>query len=248
MSGPLERPKPLAEQIHDRLSAGISAGEYPDGALLPSVTDLAAEYRVSRSTAHRALGWLETDGVAESTGRGYVARPGRTVAGPQQRLTWTRFPASERVEVLNAGLVDAPAYVRPLLGLQPVRMDGLTPVIRREQIHYDHAGVPFMLSVEWYPPQFGDPVPELMQAAPIGDPGGAVRLIEQRTGRRVVRGRQAREARHIRDDGREGPHLNLVSGAAVLAEVWMWFDPAETLVYGEYVLQAGRVTENEYAA
>jgi DNA-binding GntR family transcriptional regulator len=246
MPEPLERPKLLSEQIHDRLSTAISAGDYPDGALLPSVTDLAGRYGVSRTTGNRALQWLVTDGVAESTGRGFVARPGRTILGPQQRLTGTRFPPSERVDVLGAGLVDAPPYVRPLLGLEPVRMDGLCPVIRREQLHFDTAGTPFMLSVEWYPPELGDPVPELMRPAPAG--AGLLRLIELRTGRRVVRGRQAREARPIRDDGREGPYLRLPEGSPVLAEVWMWFDPQEAVVYGEYVLLAGRVTENEYAA
>jgi GntR family transcriptional regulator len=245
MSQPISRGRPLHEQIHDLLSDGITAGEYPDGALLPSVRDLTGTYRVSKVTANRALAWLASDGVAEKTRRGYVARPGRTVLGPQQRLTLTRFPASEQIEVLAAGLVDAPPHVRQPLALEPVRMDGLTPVIRREQVHY-RGGSPFMLLVEWYQPHLGDPVPELLAAEPVPEPGGAVQLITARTGRRVIRGRQAREARPIRDDGREGPYLRLPADAHVMAEVWTWSDQAGALVYGEYVLLELLVTENEY--
>lgn len=245
MPGPLDRPKPLAEQIHDRLAEAIMAGEYPAGTALPSVTDLAGQYRVSRTTTARALAWLETDGIAQLTKRGYVSRPGRTVAGAQQRLSWIRFPDAEQVTVLNVGLVSASgplAYIRPLLGLEPVRVDGLTPVIRREQIH-QAAGGPF-LSVEWFPAELGDAVPALLSPDPAA-PGELIRHLGQ-AGRRVVRGRQAREARRIRDDNREGPYLQLQAGAAVLAEVWMWFDVTDCVAYGEYVLREGQVTENEF--
>jgi GntR family transcriptional regulator len=247
MPEPLDRPRPLTEQIHDILAAGITAGLYRNGDQLPSVTELADRYGVSRTTAANALQWLVTDGIAQllSRRRGYVARPGRTVLSPPQRRAVAMLPAAERIDVLSATLADAPRYVRPLLALEPVRMDGLTPVIRREQVHYDHLGVPYMLVVEWYPPQLADQVPELLQAEPIPD---AVALIEQRTGRIVVRGRQAREARPIKDDGREGPHLRLLPGSHVLAEVWMWSDLDRALVYGEYVLLEGRVTQNEWAA
>lgn len=248
MPQPLQRAKPLTEQIHDLLAADISAGKYADGALLPTVTELAAQHGVSRVTANRALAWLETDGVAAASPRGYIAKPGRTVTGPQQWLAMARFPVSGRVGVLAAAMVDAPQYVRPLLGLEPVRADGLTPVLRREQVHFDAAGIPFMLSVEWYPPRFAETVPELLGAEPLAGPGAAARLIEERSGSPVVRGRQAREARPVRDDQREGPYLRLPDGAPVLAEVWMWSARDQALVYGEYVLIAGRVTENEWAA
>lgn len=244
---PLDRPRPLTEQIHDRLAADITAGRYRNGDQIPSVTELAAQYEVSRTTAARALQWLAADGIAQllSRRRGYVARPGRTVISPPQRHALAALPTAERIDVLSATLVDAPRYIRPLLALEPVRMDGLTPVIRREQVHYDHQGIPYMLLVEWYPPQFAGPVPELMRPDPVPD---AVTLIEQRTGRLVVRGRQAREARPIRDDGREGPYLRLLPDAHVLAEVWIWSDLDRALVYGEYVLLEGKVTENEWAA
>lgn len=239
--------KSLTEQIHDQLAAGITAGDYPRGALLPSVTDLVGQYQVSRTTAHRALAWLVTDGVAELSPRGYVSRPGRVVAGPQQRITWTRFPASEQVTVLSADLASASGpyeYVRPLLGLEPVRMDGLTPVIRREQVHATATG-PFMLSVEWFPAALATAVPGLLRPEPAA-PGELITLIADAAGRRVTRGRQAREARQARDDGRERYHLGLQRGACVLAEVWMWFDTADCLAYGEYVLAEGQVTENEF--
>ena len=63
---PLDRPRPLTEQIHDRLAADITAGRYRNGDQIPSVTELAAQYEVSRTTAARALQWLAAEGIAQS--------------------------------------------------------------------------------------------------------------------------------------------------------------------------------------
>lgn len=48
------------------LRAKIDSGELPPGAQVPSVTEIAETYGVSRSTARRALDVLKNQGLTES--------------------------------------------------------------------------------------------------------------------------------------------------------------------------------------
>lgn len=245
MTDKLQRQQPLHLQIHDFYARKIASGELAPGDRLPTVQEIADDFGVAHGTALRAIGLLKSGKLVTTTRDGTFVGDLRLVLGPQQRLTVTRYPASERTEVRAAEYIDAPDYVVPILGLEPLP-GAVTPVIRREQVSYDRDGQPFMLSVSWFPPTFYERVPELTAAEPIEGPGGATKLIEQRTGRTITRGRQSREARLIKDDGREGPLLHLEPGTAVLAEAYLWLDDTDVLEYGEYVLIMNRVTENEY--
>jgi DNA-binding GntR family transcriptional regulator len=64
-----------AEQIADDIAARIASGEYPPGSALPSYSELADTYSVSRSTASRAYLILRSRGlVTGQAGRGvYIA-------------------------------------------------------------------------------------------------------------------------------------------------------------------------------
>lgn len=241
-----ERAAPLHMQIHDHYARLIAEGEIPPGGKLPTMQQISAEWGVSHQPVARAVGLLKSGGLVVTRPDGTYAADPRLVIGPQQRIAATRFPPSENVEVLDARMIPAPEYIVPLLGLSGPAPGGVQWVIRREQVSYEAGGVPFMLAVAWFPPQLAEPVPELLHQVPIGNPGGAVRLIGERAGRHVTHGRQAREARLIRDDGREGPLLRLEPGSAVLAEVYVWMDAADVVEYGEYVLIRDRVTENEF--
>lgn len=78
---------PAYRDLADRLRAAIEAGEYPEGAVLPRIEDLAAEHRIAIATARQAIAVLEAEGLVEAVRRrGTVvrARPDRT------RLTRSR--------------------------------------------------------------------------------------------------------------------------------------------------------------
>jgi len=68
----------LVEQVIDALAAPITSGEWPPGHRLPSVTELAAELEVGRSTVREAVQALAHRGLLEvAQGRGtFVADPG----------------------------------------------------------------------------------------------------------------------------------------------------------------------------
>jgi len=239
--------KPGYEQIHDYYAHQIADGTLRHGDRVPSVREIAEEWGTSRETSDRALRMLASGGIVTRDRRGTFVKAGRLKPGPQARLDWTALPPAERVEVRAAEYeTRAPRYVWPLLGLEPVRIDGECHVIRREQVYHDAAG-PFMLAVDWIHPRFAEPCPELLDRAPLPDPGGAARLIESRTGIALARGRESHEARQPRQDGREAPLLDLADGERVLAQVWTWYSDADAMVYTEAVLGENRVLESEFA-
>jgi GntR family transcriptional regulator len=251
MSPELERAKPAWEQVKDHLAGQIADGWLSQGQRVPSVRELAAEWNVSPGTANRALDALASARLVTRDNRGtFVARP-RLVAGPQARYRQFRFPPAERVEVVAAGYLErCPKYVQPILGLEPVREDGLCAVIRRQEVRYGKDGRPFILTSEWVRPEYAEPCPELSdprRQLPL--PGGALALIEARTDDHPVRGRFSCEARLPQDDGRELPLLELSVTEPVLGAVWVWYGPSpesKTLCYTEMTVRPERVIEAEW--
>ena len=59
-------PTSLYRKVADDLRAAIMAGEYPSGTRLPSESDLAERYSVSRGTIRQAFAALRADGVIAS--------------------------------------------------------------------------------------------------------------------------------------------------------------------------------------
>jgi DNA-binding GntR family transcriptional regulator len=74
----LSGPVLLWRQVAEDILADIQSGELPPGGKLPSETDLANSYGVSRITVRRAIKELRQDNkVRVVPGRGtYVERPG----------------------------------------------------------------------------------------------------------------------------------------------------------------------------
>ena len=247
----VERAAPAHEQIYDHFARLISEGGLTLGQRVPSVREIAREWDVAPGTAHRALGMLRSARLVTAGPRGtFVTAPRRLVPGPQRRLEWTGLPPAERADVVSAAYLErAPAYVRPILGLEPVRADGLCPVIRREEVHYGPGDRPVLLLVEWVHPSYAELCPELAVPEPLPVPGGAVALIAARSGRPPARGREGHEARHPQDDQREIPMLELEPGDPVLGQVWIWYgDDGEPMAYTEMTLPPDLVISVSFAA
>lgn len=238
-----ERQEPLHLQISGHYKRLITDGQIRSGDKLPSVRDIATEWDVGQQTAQRAIEHLRTEGLVRTGPGGTFANGSRHRRGPQQRIRAARFPGAERAEILSAEEVAAPVYVVPILGLLEVK-PGLWPVIRREWVTFE-GETPVMLSVTWFRPESEMSVPELGDPAAQLDAGHGARLIAERTGRAVTWGQVAREARPVKDDGRERPLLRLGPDAHVLAEVYQWASGDEVLEYGEYVVLEGRTVESD---
>jgi len=180
--------------------------------------------------------------------------PPRRMAGPQQRLAGDE--QAELVEVTAAGMEDAGQeglrYIIPILGLTPVRTDGLTPVFRREQLTRDPDGTPVTLAVSWFETGWAHQVPALASTSlPVPSFGGVAQAISAQSGWPLAYCGQTWEARDIFDDGREGRLLGLAPGTSVLAQTYTWMavnSTGETFAveYGELVVVKGRVMETRF--
>jgi GntR family transcriptional regulator len=96
--------QPLWEDVADGLRALIDGGKYSSGEMLPSESELAGEYDVSRDTVRRALGKLTEQGLI-TPGRGRRGRRVRT----SNPLTFyaVRSESSDRAAERRATGVDA---------------------------------------------------------------------------------------------------------------------------------------------
>ena len=66
MGWQLDKDRPIYLQIVERIRSRIAAGEYPPGAKLDSVRDLAADAAVNPNTMQKALSELERSGLVYS--------------------------------------------------------------------------------------------------------------------------------------------------------------------------------------
>jgi DNA-binding GntR family transcriptional regulator len=229
-------------QITTYYTDQIARGELQPGAQLPTHREIAEEWGVALGSVTSAMNALASAQLVTTDRLGTYVADSRLIMSPPHRVrSRVRKVTGERIEVMAAELIDPPEYIVPILGLT----EG-DQVIRREQVHYE-GDVPVMLSVAWFPPGLSATVPELLGRLPIDIPGDAAKLIQDRTQRVLTRVEEAREARPVKDDSREGPLLRLPKGTACLAEVYiLWDQHSEVIEYGEYVVPQGRVTVVEY--
>jgi DNA-binding GntR family transcriptional regulator len=151
----------LVTAIQDR----ITSGAYAPGALMPTESQLTAEFGVSRATVVRALQLLKADGWVESQqGRGTYVRAAPSGADLVRRgaeLFTVAEPAG-RSELLHAGPAVPPPAVAAVLGLAA----GESAFLRRRLVTAE--GEPVELVSAWFPASVAegtdldsaDPLPE----------------------------------------------------------------------------------------
>jgi GntR family transcriptional regulator len=153
--------RPIYRQIADHLRAGIREGRYPEGTPLPSESQLAEMYDVTRMTARQAVDVLKNEGLVRSEhGRGVFVRQRPTV----HRLARNRFTRQRRetgkgaydvemkelgftpgVELVEVGPVTPPDEIVKRLQLEP----GEQALIRRRRMYAN--GEPMQLATSYLP-------------------------------------------------------------------------------------------------
>ena len=131
---------PLYHQLYALLKSKIVSGEFPPGSLLPSESDLATRFAVSRITTKRALNELGRDGLVERrAGRGTHVRL-RPPSTPVLRAPLTGNLESlnimgreTTVEVLSFERVPAPKAISDALRIKPHTLVDRAVRVRRNQ-------------------------------------------------------------------------------------------------------------------
>jgi DNA-binding GntR family transcriptional regulator len=240
----VERPEPAYMQMIRTIRQQIIDGELPDGAVIPSVRELADAWGVSRATAEKALTALRGEGlVSAEPGRGTFVTAKQVMLSPRDRQlrmrrTGTTHPPNERDRITIAELVTAPSHVSDALGLESE-----ATVIRRVRVTY-RDDAPVSTSTSWYPGTFADAAPRLLEAAPIR--GGAITYVAEATGRVAASGRDQVCAQSAAQ-GVADP-LGLTPGSPVLAgRNWLYAEDGNVIEYGESYRIPNRWTSYDYA-
>jgi DNA-binding GntR family transcriptional regulator len=192
----IDRTPPPYMQVVADLRAKIESGELRPGELLPSDRDLAAEWKISRATAQKALAALRAEGIVEAqvgVGTRVSAHNERRHFSGLDRAVSTRrtgriYNQGEYARIVSAGIVAAPDYVAEVLGIEPG-----APAIQRVRVTYGPDDKPTSASTSWFDGALADRAPKLLETERIIE--GTWGYIESQTGRNAVAGQDRIRAR-----------------------------------------------------
>ena len=135
---------PYYLQIAEILRAGIAAGKWEPGQLIPSEASLCEMFAVSRTAIRQALGQLVAEGLLhKEKGRGtFVARPHVAIAVQELRGLFDEMTAAGRpvtTEVLRQEVTAAPVTTAAVLnvpvGTSVVCIERLRAVANEPLVH-----------------------------------------------------------------------------------------------------------------
>lgn len=237
--------EPAYLQIANYFRERILTGDISDGDKLPSIAEISEDWHVSSATASKAISLLQVEKLVRSSPRGtFVDLTSRRAASsPRDRLLRIRQTGRDTAEehylVNSAEIVKPPVYVADLFNLEYP-----ATIIRREYRTISEER-PVAFSVSWYPVEFAEPIPNLLDRRQSRVPG-LIAQIEQITGP-LGYARDFYEAREA--DAREANGLGIRLASPILAGVFLRFpenDPNRLVEYGEFCLPPGRVIGYEY--
>ncbi|QNE75057.1 UTRA domain-containing protein [Streptomyces finlayi] len=196
----------------------IASGKLEPGSLLPSIKNLAQEWKVSTATAEKALRKLRTEGLVRGIhgiGTEVLDHPAPMSSGAQRqdrgRHSGSSWGSGERSDSHQATMVSAPADVARVLDIEPG-----SDVIRRRRVYRDRHGI-VAHSTSWIPARYAELIPELVESERLTG-GTSLQLIAKATGRPITHRIDTASARQ------------LTPGDAELLELDSTNPPAEPVV------------------
>jgi GntR family transcriptional regulator len=158
---------PKYAQIVTTVQDRISKGEYKPGSMIPSESQLMAEFAVSRPVVVRALGILQQDGWIDAEhGRGRFVRRSHAVDTRNTGAGRAAFSPEKTngVRLLSVGMVPAPPRAATALSL-----DEGTTVLARTRLVTSSTG-PVQLATVYLTPELAEGTDLDRQAPLAGDP------------------------------------------------------------------------------
>jgi GntR family transcriptional regulator len=234
----LERTPPYL-QVVAALKQQIVSGDLKHGDRLPSVRDLAAQYKISTATAQKVHRTLKAEGLAEARqGAATTVSTRRTLHRTaadrlEAALTTGRiYTDGEYAVITAADLSEPPEWVADLLGIE----DG-GQAVRRQRVTHNSDDQPVSASTSWFSSDLAESVPALLVRERII--GGTPSAIEAATGRRAVASEEATTAAAASDE--QAALLGIAPGDPVSLSRNVYVDAQGDLIeVGESASPAGR--------
>jgi GntR family transcriptional regulator len=225
-------PVPLYIQIEEELRGQIEGGDLGPLAQVPSETELADRFGVSRMTARKALDRLVGDGMLfRQPGKGTFVAPLKMAHGASQGLSFSAAMRGQglacRTEVLEAGLVRAPSAVA-----RGLAVPGGSQVVFLRRLRWVE-DVPSAIHLAYLPGR--------LSALLDADLTGSLAELMASVGARVERSEDRVEA--IAATGEEAELLQLDPGAPLVFIRGVAFSATnEPVRYSEALYPGGRWT------
>jgi GntR family transcriptional regulator len=202
---------PLWAQLAERLRTGIHDGEFPEGANLPSETQLTERFQISRATARNALSRLATEGLVERrSGKGTRVLPPK-VEIPLNRLSSFSDDMESRGLVPGYGDISASVEAANERVAAALDLDAGAEVIKLERTLLANAA-PIAHSTSWLSP---DVVPTAtLEATALVAKHSLYQWLETQHNIRITHGTEVIEGGVA--DGALAADLNISPGSAVL--------------------------------
>jgi DNA-binding GntR family transcriptional regulator len=186
MPGQTDNRAPYA-RIAAHYTQMIASGQMAPGTLLPSIKSISEEWKVSTTTAEKALRQLRDEGLVRGIhgiGTEVLDQPGPMSSGAQRhdrgRRTGSSWGTGERSDSHEVAVVPAPDEVAQALDIQPG-----TEVVRRSRVYRDRHGI-VAQSTSWIPVRYGHLIPQLLSSERLTG-GTSLQLIAQATGNPISR-------------------------------------------------------------
>ena len=123
----IEQPRSQYRQLSDLIRDAIERGEYGPGSTLPSETELAALYKVTRPTVNRALAILRSEGLIRAQrGKGTTVREVPVI----HRAAVARYERSAREREGAHGAFDAEIRAAGMTPRSDVEVERVIPPVR----------------------------------------------------------------------------------------------------------------------
>lgn len=243
----LEEVLPKYLQIAGHIRDQIVRGDLPPGAEIPSERALAAEWKVARPTATKAIESLRIQGFVESRqGSGTFVID--TTSAPRSRERHSRahergtmYSDAESVEFIETALIEEP----PPRVLEALRLPSTGQAIKRVRLISREGAGPVELSTSWFAGEMAEIAPLLL--VPERLRGGTAKYIAEVGGPRQTSATDRVQARSATPE--EARLLGLEPSAPVLAYELIAWDAAGVIVqFDESTYPPGRwAFSQEYA-
>jgi DNA-binding GntR family transcriptional regulator len=224
----------VAQHIRDQ----IHSGALHPGDRVPSVREIAAEWKISRATADKALSVLRSEGLLKAvTGIGtQVAETIPTVQTGGERFArmlsqGRATKPGEFSEIISSELAPAIEEAAAFLQIEPGAQ-----AIQRKRRFIDDEGVSD-ISTSWLSAELAEAVPALLEVASI--PGGTIGAIREATGRQPAQFVTLLKARLATEEEAEALGL-AVPVAVMITQARVHDEDGKPLEFGEDVVAPER--------